>query len=88
MVSNIRIFRKFRNYFIDLKNSGIANRFELIILEPYFPIITKPATYFNDTDSTRDPINLLHLMSQLNDKLNSPDRGKIIELYVDIFGDE
>ena len=85
MVNNIKILRDFRNYFIELKNAGIANRFELAILETYFPLINTANSFFKENDPNRDPINLLHLMGQVNDKITSPDRGKIIELYIDLF---
>ena len=85
MINNIRILRDFRNYFMELKHANIANRFELAGLEPYFPLIASPNSYFKETDPVRDPINLLHLMGQVNEKITGPDRGKIIELYTELF---
>lgn len=85
MVNNIKVLRNFRNYFIELKNSGVANRFELEILEKIFPLIQADNSFFKDTEKHRDQLNLLHLMKQVHDKLNGPDRGKVIELYIDLF---
>ena len=85
MVSNIRLLRKFRNYFMELKAAGIANRFELAILQKYFPLIDSPTSYFRENDPIRDPINLLHLMNQLNEKITCGDRSRIVELYTEIF---
>lgn len=85
MINNIKILRAFRNYFIELKNAGIANRFELAILETYFPLINNANSFFKETDPSRDPINLLHLMNQVNEKITGADRGRIVELYTELF---
>lgn len=85
MVSNIRMLKKFREYFIELKKSGIANRFELDILAIYFPVINTPSSYFQINDPVQDPVALLRLMNQLNDKITGQQRDRIVELYTQIF---
>lgn len=85
MINNIVVLRNFRNYFIELKNAGIANKFELVLLEKYLPFVSSENPFFKENDPIRDPINLLRLMNHLNDLLNSPGRGKIIELYCILF---
>ena len=85
MVSNIRLLKKFREYFIELWNSGPANRFELNILALYFPVINTPSSYFQITDPVQAPIALLRLMSQVNDKITGQERNKIVELYTQIW---
>lgn len=80
-MSDIAVLRFFRNYFMELKNSGVANSFELKILAILFPLINTDNSYFTESDPNKDKLNLLYLMKQLNDKLTGPERGKIIELY-------
>ena len=81
MIDNIVILRFFRNYFMELKNSGVANSFELKILATLFPLINADNSYFTESDPNKDKLNLLYLMKQVADKLASAERGKVIELY-------
>lgn len=86
MASKIRMLRDFRNYFVELKRSNNANYFELTILEEIFPNIRNPNGYFGNTDSSKEDLNLLHLMSELNKKLSIPSERTIIEkLHNDLF---
>ena len=94
-VSDIRILRDFRNYFMELKHTYPASDCEIKELQKYFknPLMNSGAFFSIDHQNqtyAKQPEQMMHmlntklnsLMSELKQQLSDPSmRPKIIELY-------
>lgn len=93
MISDLRILRDFRNYFIELKTYGVTS-YELNLLQKLFSsyTITNSGSYFgniqlNEHENARQLNTLMfELIRELTDTSHPEYREKIIKLHKELFG--
>lgn len=83
-ISEIRILKDFRNYFVELKNNGKAAELEINILKEYFIELNKPSNYYTDLNRYNDTINLLKLLNCVKNFYEN-QRDRLLGLYVQLF---